>query len=88
MEIDTVKMVYMGLVKMVAKELRNEEFVRLPFIGDYYLLDCKPTTRLAGRTKLNQPIMVREERRKSLRAYPHRRLRDYFAQMHKNKHER
>lgn len=88
MERETVEMVYMGLVKLIGKELRANKFVRLPFIADFNLMEAEGGYRFAGRTKQNKHIVVPNPGFFSLRIYPHRRIRDYFAKLNKETRER
>lgn len=69
---ENVHMFYLGLVRLVVQELRNQEAIRLPLLGDFALLQGKPASRLVGKQRIIMPAM------KLLKFYPLEKLRVYF----------
>ena len=72
---------YMGFVKMIAKELREHKFVRLPYLGDLAIVTQKKRPGWAGRAHIIlEPTEV-------LRFYPkeffRRYLRKHFSSRRK-----
>lgn len=71
----TVKMFYIGMVKLIVSELRTNKFVRLPYLGDFALIEQKPKTALVGKfRKFIGAIKI-------LKFYPKIALRQYFNKM-------
>lgn len=48
----TVQDFYMGLVRLITKELRENGFVRLPHLGDFAMLKAKDRMSLAGKYRV------------------------------------
>ncbi len=64
---------YLGLVKMISQELRENKFVRLPHLGDMALVTQKSRPALCGKARvLLGPTEV-------LRFYPKQKMKRYFA---------
>jgi len=70
---DTIRNYYMGMVKVVTAELRENGIVRLPFLGDFALIKQKDRVGLVGKTK----AMIRGAH--MLKFYVNRGLKDYFV---------
>jgi len=71
----TVRDFYLGLVKTMTSELRENGIVRLPHIGDFALVKQKDRKGLAGRTQ----AMIRGSY--TLKFYVKRELNDYFKKL-------
>lgn len=69
---ETVRRFYMGMVKTITKELRDNGVVRLPHLGDFALVPQKPKTLLAGKTRQFRSAIV-------LKFYPKVAWRQYFS---------
>lgn len=63
---------YMGLVRLIADELRKNKFVWLPAIGECALVKQKNRLGWAGKTRITI------DGREILKIYPDRKLREYF----------
>lgn len=48
----TVQDFYMGLVRLITKELREVGFVRLPHLGDFGMLKAKDRMNLSGKYRI------------------------------------
>ena len=70
---DMLFLVYMGLVQVVAQELRRNDVARLPHLGDFGLVVQKPRPGWMGKAH------VRMGPKKVLRFYPKERFRRYFS---------
>lgn len=71
----TVEDFYMGLVRMLTKELKDNGVVRLPHMGDMALVKQKDRLGLAGKyQKIIKGSYV-------LRFYPKEKWRDYFHKL-------
>ncbi len=46
---DTSFCFYMGLVELIGQELRENKFIRLPFLGDFCLIEQAPRVAWCGR---------------------------------------
>ena len=75
-DLKTTEDFYMGLVRLIADELRKNKFVWLPAIGECALVKQK-SRRLgwAGKTR------VTIDGREILKIYPDRKLRAYFNKL-------
>jgi nucleoid DNA-binding protein len=71
----TVKSFYMGLVKTITSELRENGVVRLPHLGDFALVKQKDRKGLAGKTQ----TIIRGGYR--LKFYVKRELNEYFKKL-------
>ena len=70
---ETITDWYLGLVKLISQELRENKFVRLPHLGDMALVMQKSRPALCGKAHvLLGPTEV-------LRFYPKTQMRRYFA---------
>ncbi|OGZ65185.1 MAG: hypothetical protein A3C50_03010 [Candidatus Staskawiczbacteria bacterium RIFCSPHIGHO2_02_FULL_43_16] len=69
---DTTMLFYVGMAMLITDELRKHNFVRLPILGDFCLVEQKP--RVAWLGKLQAVIGTREV----LKFYPNYHLRRYF----------
>ena len=49
---EATKDFYMGLVRHVTKELKKNGIVRLPYMGDFFLLKQKPALRWMGKVRV------------------------------------
>src|SRR3989344_762001 len=65
---------YVGLVQLIAQELRKHKFVRLPHIGDLAIVTQKSRPALAGKMR------VRLGPTEILKFYPKEQLRRYMRQ--------
>ena len=72
MDKDAVSDFYMGVVKLVAQELRTNKIARLPHLGDFALVEQRPRIGWAGKSR------VFFDSRDVLRFYPKEALRRYF----------
>lgn len=72
---DTLFHFYMGLVQVVAEELKQHKVARLPHLGDFGLVAQKRRVGWAG------PQQVMLEPREVLRFYPKERFRRYFNKL-------
>lgn len=63
---------YMGLVRLIADELRKNKFVLLPALGEYALVKQKSRLGWVGKAR----IMI--DGLEILKIYPDRKLREYF----------
>lgn len=64
---------YIGLVRLISQELRNNKFVRLPHLGDLALSPQRERPAWCGKAH------VRLEPTEVLRFYPQKKLKRYFA---------
>ncbi len=71
----SVKDFYMGLVRLLTKELRDNGVVRLPHLGDLAMVKQKDTTGLAGKFR------VKIVGKYILKFYPKEAWRDYFSKL-------
>lgn len=77
MDRDTIFHVYMGIVQVVAEELKKNKVARLPHLGDFGLVAQKRRPGFAGsRRVMLEPMDV-------LRFYPKERFRRYFSKLNK-----
>lgn len=51
MDEENVRMFYLGLVKLMTQELRDNNLIRLPHIGDFALTSLRPQVKLNGKRK-------------------------------------
>lgn len=72
---NTAKMFYMGLVKVVVRELRTNGVCRLPHLGDMALVKQKPKSVLAGNVRKVMDGFY------ALKFYPKEALRIYFSKL-------
>lgn len=75
MDRDTIFMLYMGVVQVVADELKKSKVARLPHLGDFGLVAQKRRPGFAG----NRRVML--EPMEVLRFYPKERFRRYFKKL-------
>jgi len=72
MDQDTVSQFYMGVVKVVARELREHKIARLPELGDLALVPQRPRLGWMGKTRVYMGP------RDVLRFYPLEKMRIYY----------
>ncbi|MDO8513937.1 MAG: hypothetical protein Q7S50_00110 [bacterium] len=70
---ETATQWYIGLVRLISQELRNNKFVRLPHIGDLALSPQKRKVAWCGKAHVYLGPT------ETLRFYPHDKMRRYFA---------
>lgn len=68
---------YSAIVGLVGQELRRSGMVRLPYLGDFGLVETKPRPGWCGKAHVYMGL------KRTLRFYPSERLRRYFAQRQK-----
>jgi hypothetical protein len=74
-ESKAVKDFYMGLVRLVTKELKDSGFVRLPHLGDLALVKMKDHLGWAGQYRMMM------QGKYTLRFYPKEAWKKYFAKL-------
>ena len=74
----TVRDFYMGLIRMMTKEIRTNGIVRLPHIGDFALVKTKPRMGWIGKTMGMVPEMS------VLKFYANNSWRKYFTTLQNN----
>lgn len=72
MDEESVKTVYLGLVKLISEQLRENDVIRLPHLGDFALVPQAPRSQLIGRGRQFMAGM------KVLKFYPKYAWRQYF----------
>ena len=72
MDRDSTSNLYMGVVKVVARELREHKVARLPGIGDLALVSQAPRLGWMGKNR------VYMDTRDVLKFYPQEKMRRYF----------
>lgn len=79
---EIVELVYLGLVKTVSQELRNNQFIRLPFLADIALKKLPPHYRPVGNLIAGQKKVWFEDL-VTVRFYPVEALSRYFHKLGK-----
>ena len=79
----TVRMFYLGLVKLIVSELRTNGAIRLPHIGDFALIKQMAKTILSGRTADGMPRRINADPLNMLKFYPKYTLRLYFQKFNR-----
>jgi nucleoid DNA-binding protein len=72
---ETVRDFYMGLVRLITKELRDNGVARLPHLGDFALVRAKDRMGWAGKT------WAMLEGKYVLKFYPFEKWRKYFSKL-------
>ncbi len=84
MDIETIKMVYLGVVKTVSSELRKEKFVRLPHLCDFAISPTLRAVRLAGKDPQGRYILVKGGVGMNLRVIPISTFTEYFSRLRRS----
>lgn len=78
---ETAQRFYMGLVKLISQELRENGIVRLPHLGDLALVKSPPRSMFAGRgRKVIEGMYM-------LKFYANNKFREYFSKLSQQKGE-
>lgn len=72
MDLDAVSQLYMSVVKVVARELRDHKVARLPGLGDFALIEQQPRLGWMGKNRVHMGA------RGVLKFYPQEKMRRYF----------
>ena len=72
---ETAQSFYMGLVKLISQELRDNGIVRLPHIGDLALVKTPPRSMFAGKGRRVIEGMY------MLKFYANTKFRNYFSKL-------
>jgi nucleoid DNA-binding protein len=81
MEEENVKMFYLGLVRYIVKELREQGMVRLPHLGDLDLVRRHARRGLIGKDKNGKASVGILPETKALRFHQIYRWNEYFTKM-------